>query len=151
MQSYWFAKQTHCFFDVSVTVAVVVAVVITKAWFPYDRSITATRHWEKNVQRSQRSQRQRSLRWNFFYLNDRCRIAAIAGKWFPYDRYDRWTFFFSAIAAIAAIAAITAIVTIIWKPGLKLPKGDVTRDDSQRRFLAWHRVTTLKQCCNHSK
>ena len=36
-------------------------------------------------------------------------IAAIAGKWFPSDRYDRcyrWTFFL----------AITAIVAIIWKP-----------------------------------
>ena len=35
-------------------------------------------------------------------------VAAIAGEWFPYDRYDRcdrWTFFFSAIEAI------------IWKPG----------------------------------
>ena len=30
-------------------------------------------------------------------------------------------------------------------------KGDVTRDDSQRRFLAQHRVATLEQCCNHSK
>ena len=39
-------------------------------------------------------------------------VAAIAGKWFPYDCYDRcdrWTFFFTAI---------TAIVTILWKPGL---------------------------------
>ena len=38
-------------------------------------------------------------------------IAAIAGKCFPYERYDRcdhWTFFF---------LAITAIITIIWKPG----------------------------------
>ena len=35
-------------------------------------------------------------------------VAAIAGEWFPYDRYDRsdrWTFCFSAIEAI------------IWKPG----------------------------------
>ena len=38
-------------------------------------------------------------------------IAAIAGKCFPYDRYDRcdhWIFFFSAI---------TTIITTIWKPG----------------------------------
>ena len=43
-------------------------------------------------------------------------IAAIAGEWFPYDRYDsydRWTLFFSAIASIIAI---------IWKLGLsKVP------------------------------
>ena len=32
-------------------------------------------------------------------------IATIAGKWFPYDRCDRGTFF-------------SAIVAIIWKPGL---------------------------------
>ena len=31
------------------------------------------------------------------------------------------------------------------------PKVDVTRDDSQRRFLAQHSVAMLEQCCNHSK
>ena len=30
-------------------------------------------------------------------------------------------------------------------------KGDVTRDDSQRRFLVQHSVAMLEQCCNHSK
>ena len=30
-------------------------------------------------------------------------------------------------------------------------KGDVTRDDSQRLFLAQHSVAMLEQCCNHSK
>ena len=30
-------------------------------------------------------------------------------------------------------------------------KGDVTRDDSQRRFLAQHSVAMLEQCCNYSK
>ena len=30
-------------------------------------------------------------------------------------------------------------------------KGDVTRNDSQRRFRAQHSVVTLEQCCNHSK
>ena len=30
-------------------------------------------------------------------------------------------------------------------------KGHVTRDDSQRRFLAQHSVAMLGQCCNHSK
>ena len=30
-------------------------------------------------------------------------------------------------------------------------KGDVARDDSQRRFLAQHSVAMLEQCCNHSK
>ena len=30
-------------------------------------------------------------------------------------------------------------------------KGDLTRDDSQRRFLAQHSVAMLEQCCNHSK
>ena len=30
-------------------------------------------------------------------------------------------------------------------------KGDVTRDDSQRRFLAQHIVAMLEQCCNYSK
>ena len=29
--------------------------------------------------------------------------------------------------------------------------GDVTRDDSQRRFLGQHSVAMLEQCCNHSK
>ena len=32
-----------------------------------------------------------------------------------------------------------------------LCKGDVTRADSQRRFLAEHSVAMLEQCCNHSK
>ena len=32
-----------------------------------------------------------------------------------------------------------------------MTKGDVTRDDSQRRFLAQHGVEMLEQCCNHSK
>ena len=30
-------------------------------------------------------------------------------------------------------------------------EGDVTREDSQRRFLAQHSVTMLEQCCSHSK
>ena len=30
-------------------------------------------------------------------------------------------------------------------------KGDVTRDDLQRRFIAQHCVAMLKQCCNYSK
>ena len=30
-------------------------------------------------------------------------------------------------------------------------KGEVTRDDSQRRFLAQHSVGMLEQCCNHLK
>ena len=30
-------------------------------------------------------------------------------------------------------------------------QGDVTRDDSQRRFLARHGVAMLERCCNHSK
>ena len=30
-------------------------------------------------------------------------------------------------------------------------KGDVTRDDSQRRFLAQHRIKMLEQCCSLSK
>ena len=30
-------------------------------------------------------------------------------------------------------------------------KGDVTEDDSQRRFLAQHSAAMLEQCCNHSK
>ena len=30
-------------------------------------------------------------------------------------------------------------------------KGDVTRDDLQRRFLAQHRVQTLEQYCSYSK
>ena len=30
-------------------------------------------------------------------------------------------------------------------------KGDVTRNDSQPRFLAQHSVAILEQCCNHSK
>ena len=29
--------------------------------------------------------------------------------------------------------------------------GDVTREDSQRRFLGQHSVAMLEQCCNHSK
>ena len=31
------------------------------------------------------------------------------------------------------------------------PKGDVTRDDSQQRFLAQRMVAMLEQCCNYSK
>ena len=30
-------------------------------------------------------------------------------------------------------------------------KGDVTRNDSQQRFLAQHSVAMLEQCCNSSK
>ena len=36
-------------------------------------------------------------------------------------------------------------------PMSSLLEGDVTRDDSQRRFLAQHSVAMLEQCCNHSK
>ena len=32
-----------------------------------------------------------------------------------------------------------------------LSKGDVTKDNSQQRFLAQHSVAMLEQCCNHSK
>ena len=69
-------------------------------------------------QRSQQSQRwQRSyafcstLKPGFHMIATIAVIAAITGKCFPYDRYDRcdpWPCFFSAI---------TAIITIIWKPG----------------------------------
>ena len=31
------------------------------------------------------------------------------------------------------------------------PTGDVTQDNSQRRFLARHSVKMLDQCCNYSK
>ena len=42
------------------------------------------------------------------------------------------------------------------KPGQEqvrrsLHKGDVTRNDSQRRFLAQHIVAMLEKCCNYSK
>ena len=30
-------------------------------------------------------------------------------------------------------------------------KGDVTQDDSQRRFLTHHSVAMLEQCCNYLK
>ena len=30
-------------------------------------------------------------------------------------------------------------------------EGDVIRDDSERRFLAQHSASMLKQCCNHSR
>ena len=30
-------------------------------------------------------------------------------------------------------------------------KGDVTRDDTQRRFLAQHSLAMLEQRCNHSR
>ena len=36
-----------------------------------------------------------------------------------------------------------------WSSSLKIHKGDVTRDDLQRRFLAQHSVAMLKQCCNN--
>ena len=32
-----------------------------------------------------------------------------------------------------------------------LPLGDLTQDDSQRRFFAQHSVAMLEQCCNQSK
>ena len=32
-----------------------------------------------------------------------------------------------------------------------LLKGDVTRDDSQRRFSAQHSIAMLENCCNYSK
>ena len=32
-----------------------------------------------------------------------------------------------------------------------ITKGDVTRNDSQRRFSAQQSVAMLQQCCNHSK
>ena len=42
----------------------------------------------------------------------------------------------------------------IWRQRERLknnrPKGDVTRDYSQRRFLAQHSVAILEQCCNYS-
>ena len=38
-----------------------------------------------------------------------------------------------------------------WSSSLKIHKGDVTRDDLQRRFLAQHSVAMLKQCCSYSK
>ena len=30
-------------------------------------------------------------------------------------------------------------------------KGDVTRENSQRRFLVQHSVAMLEQCCNYSE
>ena len=42
----------------------------------------------------------------------------------------------------------------IWRQRERLKnnrlKGDVTRDDSQRRFFAQHSVAMLEQCCNYS-
>ena len=34
---------------------------------------------------------------------------------------------------------------------LKKPIGDVTQDDSQRRFLAQHSVAMMEQCCINIK
>ena len=55
------------------------------------------------------SERSDNDRWDRTFSISAILVAAIAGKWFP---YDRWNFFFSAISAI------TAIVAIISKPGL---------------------------------
>ena len=41
--------------------------------------------------------------------------------------------------------------TTYWSTTSAVSKGDVTRDDSQRRFLAQRSVAMLEQCCNHSK
>ena len=41
--------------------------------------------------------------------------------------------------------------TIYWSTTSAVSKGDVTWDDSKRRFLAQHSVDMLKQCCNYSK
>ena len=46
------------------------------------------------------------------------------------------------------------VMTVPAETPLFLPslcKGDVTRDDAQRQFLAQHGVAMLEQCCNHSK
>ena len=47
-------------------------------------------------------------------------IGVIAGEWFPYDRYNRWTVFFfsdrSDHMETSLISAIVAIAAIIWKP-----------------------------------
>ena len=41
--------------------------------------------------------------------------------------------------------------TTYWSATSAVSKVDVTRDDSQRRFLAQHSVAMLEQCCNYSK
>ena len=74
--------------------------LLLKAWFPYDRYNRWDR-WEKK-KFSDRSDHMEPLssdrsddHWDrTFYISA---IATIAGEWFPYDRCDRGTFFFSAI------------------------------------------------------
>ena len=41
--------------------------------------------------------------------------------------------------------------TTYWSTTSAVKKGDVTWDDSKRRFLAQHSVDMLEQCCNYSK
>ena len=66
--------------------------LLLKACFPYDR-------WEKKsstiaaiiaiIWKPLSSDRSDNDHWDRTFY-----ISAIAGKWFPYDSYDRWTFFF---------------------------------------------------------
>ena len=76
-----FRIKLNCFyvkpgFHMIATIAVIAAIAEKKNTFS-DRS-----HHSDHMETSfQGSQRQRSLRQNFFYLS-----SAIAGKWFPYDR-----------------------------------------------------------------
>ena len=46
------------------------------------------------------SDRSDNDRWDIKSSISMIVVAAIAGKLFPYDRCDRWTFFFSASTAI---------------------------------------------------
>ena len=67
-------------------------------------SIWSLRSLRKKFQRSPQSQgnhfpltrsdRSDNDRWDIKSSISVIAVDAIAGKWFPYDRFDRWTFFF---------------------------------------------------------
>ena len=80
----------------------------------------------------------------------------VVGEHLKFERKDVWDMKWADVSCIVgslskSFRASHNSVTIQRRRRFREPKGDVTRDDSQRRFLAQHSVATLEQCCYHSK
>ena len=80
----------------------------------------------------------------------------VVGEHLKFERKDVWDMKWADVSCIVgslskSFRASHNSVSIQRRRRFREPKVDVTRDGSQRRFLAQHSVAMLEQCCNHSK
>ena len=72
-------------------------------------------------------------------------------KGFSHSRPSLPSFSSRTISLASQQERLTSRAITSEKSASRSTKGDVTQDDSQRRFLVQHGVAMLEQCCNYSE